>query len=155
MGRLHWADARELLQRSRDGWAAAKETPGEATASALLALCAAAQDDTAARDAALKHAGDLRSQVTLHQEVLYLDIALAELQAQLGQPAQALAALRGYADDAMKRRWIGYAFEARLATLHVLERSNDSAAIASSHAALAADARRAGFGWVSERVALR
>ena len=155
MGRLHWSDARDLLQRSRDGWAAAKETPGEATASALLALCAAAQNDTAARDAALKRAGDLRSQVTARQEVLYLDIAMAELQAQLGQPAQALAALRGYADDAQKRRWIGYAFEARLATLHVLERGDDAAAVKSARDALAADARKAGYGWVGERVAMR
>jgi len=155
MGRLHWADARDLLRRSRDGWAAAKETPGEATASALLALCAAAQNDTAARDAALKRAGDLRSQVTARQEVLYLDIAMAELQAQLGQPAQALAALRGYTDDAQKRRWIGYAFEARLAMLHVLERGNDAAAIKSSRDALATDARKAGYGWVGERVAMR
>ena len=154
MGRLRWADARGFLQRSRDGWAAAKETPGEATANALLALCAAAQNDAAARDAALKRAGDLRSQVTARQEVLYLDIALAELQAQLGQPAQALAELRGYADDAQKRRWIGYAFEARLAMLHVLERGDDSAAIKSSRDALATDAHKAGYGWVSERVAM-
>ncbi|WHZ20687.1 MAG: hypothetical protein OJF55_002836 [Rhodanobacteraceae bacterium] len=154
MGRLRWADARDLLRRSRDGWAAAKETPGEATASALLALCAAAQNDSTARDAALKHAVDLRSQVTAHQEVLYLDIALAELQAQLGQPDQALAALRGYADDARKRHWIGYAFEARLAMLQVLERGNDAAAIKSARDALAADARKSGFGWVGQRVAM-
>ncbi|HJU25276.1 MAG TPA: winged helix-turn-helix domain-containing protein [Rhodanobacteraceae bacterium] len=155
MGRSHWADARDLLQRSRDGWAEAKEMPGEATASALLALCAAAQNDTAARDAALKNAGDLRGQVTARQEVLYLDIALAELQGGLGHPAQALAALREYADDAARRRWIGYAFEARLAMLRVLEHGKDSAAIESSRAALAADARKAGYGWVSQRVAMR
>jgi DNA-binding winged helix-turn-helix (wHTH) protein/tetratricopeptide (TPR) repeat protein len=153
MGRLRWADARDLLQRSRDGWAAAKETPGEATTNALLALCAAAQNDAAARDAALKRAGDLRSQVTARQEVLYLDIALAELQAQLGQPAQALAALRGYADDALKRHWVGYAFEARLAMLRVLEQGNDAAAATSARDALIADARKAGFGWVEQRVA--
>src|SRR6185437_9392623 len=48
-----------------------------------------AQNDIAARDAAMKRASDLRSQVTARQEVLYLDIALTEMQAQLGQPAQA------------------------------------------------------------------
>lgn len=153
MGRSRWADARDFLQRSRDGWAAAKETPGEATTNALLALCAAAQNDVAARDTALKRASDLRSQVTARQEVLYLDIALAELQARLGQPAQALTALRGYADDALKRHWIGYAFEARLAMLRVLEHGNDTAAATSARDALIADARRAGFGWVGQRVA--
>ncbi|MGH8212499.1 MAG: winged helix-turn-helix domain-containing protein [Rhodanobacteraceae bacterium] len=155
MGRLRWADASDFLRRSRDGWAAAQAPPGEATASALLALCAAAQNDAAARDAALKRAGDLRSQVTMHQEVLYLDIALAELQAQLGHPAQALVALRGYTDDAQKRRWIGYAFEARLAILHVLEHGNDAAAIKSARDALASDASKAGYEWVGERVAVR
>ena len=155
MGRSRWADARDFFQRSRDGWAAQKETPGEATASALLALCAAAQNDIAARDAAMKRASDLRSQVTARQEVLYLDIALTEMQAQLGQPAQALAALHGYADDAFKRHWIGYAFEARLASLRVLARGNDPAATESSRAALVADARKAGFGWIAEQAASR
>ncbi|HVU82761.1 MAG TPA: hypothetical protein VHD89_12225, partial [Rhodanobacteraceae bacterium] len=49
--------------------------------------------------------------------------------------------------------WLGLAFEARLATLHVLERSNDAAAAKSARDALAADARKAGFGWVEQRVA--
>lgn len=153
MGRGQWGKARAALQASARGWNTQKEAPGEATASGLLALCDAALGSTAERDEAVARARSLRSQVTARQEVLTLDIALAELQAQSGSPAEALAALRGYADDAARRQWVGYAFDARLASLRVLEQGSDTAAARSARDALAADARKAGFGWVKQRVA--
>ena len=152
MGRGQWDKARAALQASARGWNTQKEAPGEATASGLLALCDVALGNTAERDAAVARARSLRSQVTARQEVLTLDIALAELQAQSGSPAEALAALRSYAEDAVRRRWVGYAFDARLASLRVLEQGNDAAAARSARDALAADARKAGFGWVNQRV---
>jgi DNA-binding winged helix-turn-helix (wHTH) protein/tetratricopeptide (TPR) repeat protein len=151
MGRGQWDKARATLQASAHGWNTQKEAPGEATASGLLALCDAALGDTAERDAAVARAHNLRSQVTARQEVLTLDIALAELQGQSGSPTEALTALRGYADDAARRQWVGYAFDARLASLRVLEQGNDTAA-KPARDALAADARKAGFGWVNQRV---
>ena len=153
MGRLQWGKARAALQASAHEWNTQKEAPGEATASGLLALCDAALGNTAERDAAAARARSLRSQVTARQEVLTLDIALAELRAQAGSPAEALAALRGYADDAAKRQWAGYAFDARLASLRVLEQGGDTAAAKSARDALIADAHKAGFGWVNQRVA--
>ncbi len=153
MGRWQWDKARTALQASARGWNTQKEAPGEATATGLLALCDDAIGNTAERDEAISRARTLRSQVTARQEVLALDIALAELQAQSGSPAEALAALRGYADDASRRHWVGYAFDARLASLHVLEGRNGTAAARSARDALIADARKAGFGWVGQRVA--
>lgn len=153
MGRGQWDKARAALQASAREWNTQKEAPGEATAAGLLALCDAAIGNTAERDESVARARNLRSQVTARQEVLTLDIALAELQAQSGSPAEALAALRGYADDASRRHWVGYAFDARLASLHVLERGDDAAAARSARDALTADASKAGFGWVGQRVA--
>ncbi|HEY3521815.1 MAG TPA: tetratricopeptide repeat protein, partial [Rhodanobacteraceae bacterium] len=155
MGRKQWSAARDALEKSAQGWAAAREAAGEATTSALLALCADALDEAKTRDQLFAHARELRGRVTQRAEVFELDIALAELQAADGQREQALASLRALAGDASKRSWVGLAFEARLAELRVLQRGDDAAAIKSSRDALAADARDAGYGWVSERVAMR
>lgn len=155
MGRHQWNDAKQVLQKSSAGWAAAKAASGEATASALLALCADALHETAARDHAAARARALREQVTQRAEVFELDVALAELQAADGQREEALMSLRGLAGDAAKRNWSGLAFEARLAELRVLERGADLVAIKSAREALIADARKAGFGWVAAQAAMR
>jgi uncharacterized protein HemY len=153
MGRRQWRAARDALRKSLQGWAAQKETPGEATTQALLALCDSALGDTAARDQAAARARDLRGRITQRQEVLYLDIALAELQADAGRPDAALASLHSLTDAAARRHWLGYAFEARLATQWVMERRTDHGGAKVSRDTLAADAREAGFGWVGLRLA--
>lgn len=152
MGRRQWSAGREVLQESLGGWTASKELAGEATASALLALCADALSDTKTRDQEVAHARELRSGVTQRAEVFELDVALAELQSASGEPRQAQQALRALARDAEQRRWPGLALEARLAALHIAEQGGDSVTIESSINALKADARHAGYGWVSQRI---
>ena len=154
MGRKSWGDARITLRKSLSGWIAQQEKPGEATAQALLALCDAALGDTAARDTAHASARELRTAINQRQEAFPLDIALAELAGISGNPEQALASLRSLADEAGKRGWIGYAFEARLAQVRVLERGSNGDAAKTTRAALDADAHNAGFGWVAQRVAM-
>lgn len=153
MGRKSWSDARIALRKSLSGWIAQQEKPGEATAQALLALCDAALGDAAARDTAHARAGELRTGINQRQEAFRLDIALAELAGIGGNPDQALASLHSLTDEAGKRRWIGYAFEARLAQVRVLERGGNDAAAKTTRAALYADAHKAGFGWIGQRVA--
>lgn len=153
MGRGQWVEARAALQQSLAGWTALKEVPGEATSAALLALCADALHDDAARTKLAARARELRSGVTARAEVFELDVALAELQGEAGQPAQALAALDKLSGDATQRQWPGLAFEARLAALRVLQHGADRGAAGKARAALMADARRAGFGWVVQRAA--
>ncbi len=155
MGRGQWSVAQTVLQKSLRSWTDQREAAGEATVSALLALCADALHDTRVRDSAAAHARDLRGRVTQRAEVFELDVALAELQAASGEREQAMASLRTLADDAVKRQWPGLAFEARLAILRVLQRGNDAATIKTWRDALAADAHQAGYGWVGERVAMR
>lgn len=153
MGRGQWVEARAALQQALQGWSALKEVPGEATSAALLAVCADALHDTAARDQLAAQARSLRARVTARAEVFELDVALAELQGTTGQPEASLAALRTLATDATQRQWPGLAFEARLAELRVLEHGGDRAAIAAARTALLADARHSGFGWVAQRAA--
>ena len=154
MGRQKWRDARDLLQKSLAGWIAQREVPGEATTQALLAQCYAALGDKAARDKSLARARELRGQITARQEAIVLDIALAELQGETGKPDEAIAALRALADDAAKRRWVGLAFEARLAAQRVFDRGADHVAANAARRALDADARKTGYRWVSQRLAL-
>ena len=155
MGRRQWPAARDVLQKSQAGWAASKESVGEATADALLALCADAMKDARTRDHAGALARELRGRSTQRAEAFELDVALSELQASSGQTDRALESLQEMADDAATRSWPGLEFEARLARLRVLERGNDAAAIASARDSLVADARKAGYGWVAQRLAQR
>ncbi|MBU6417803.1 MAG: hypothetical protein KJS83_11615, partial [Xanthomonadaceae bacterium] len=154
MGRKSWGNARIALRKSLSGWIAQQEKPGEATVQALLALCDAALGDATARDTAHARARELRTAINQRQEAFPLDIALAELAGIGGNPDQAMASLRALADEAGKRRWIGYAFEARLAQVRVLERGGNDATAKTMRAALDTDAHKAGFGWVGQRVAM-
>lgn len=151
MGRKQWPMARDMLQKSLQGWTAMNQTPGVATATALLALCADAMGDTATHDKLAAQARALRGGVTERAEAFTLDVALAELQAAADRRDQGLASLRALAGDATRRNWVGLAFEARLAALRVLERGSDASAAESTRAALVADARKAGYGWVAQR----
>lgn len=153
MGRKQWRAAQALLQRSGAGWKAMQETPGQAVAAALLAQCADAQNDAATRDGLVAQARDLRSGVTVRAEVFGLDVTLAQLQAAQGKPDPAQETLRALIADAGQRHWPGLAFEARLALLRVREHSHGAPAVAAEREALIADARKAGYGWVSERAA--
>lgn len=154
MGQQHWGDARALLQQSLQGWTANQEAAGQAVSEGLLALCYTSLGDVAARDRAVVHARELRSLVNQRAEVLPVDIALAEVQGMSGARDTAIAALQALADDADKRRWVGMALEARLAALDLQERGGDPAAARQAHDALATRARRLGFGWLEQRMAL-
>lgn len=153
MGRGQWVEARASLQQALQGWTALKETPGEATSAALLALCAEALHDRTGREQLAAQARGLRSGVTARAEVFELDVALAELQGLTGQREPSLAELHKLAADASQRQWPGLAFEARLAGLRVLEHGDNPAAAKSARATLLTDARHAGFGWVAQRAA--
>lgn len=153
MGRTQWSAARDLLQKSLRGWVASKEIAGEATSDALLALCYMRLGDNAGRERAAARSRDLRGQVTQRAEVFEVDVALAELQGEAGKPAAAVATLQALADAAAKRHWVGLSFEARLAAQRVLDRSPGRIAAETSRHALRADARQAGFGWVTQRLA--
>jgi DNA-binding winged helix-turn-helix (wHTH) protein/tetratricopeptide (TPR) repeat protein len=152
IGRGHWSAGRAVLQESLAGWSAAKEFAGEATASAFLAICAGGLEDLKARDRQAAHARELRGGITQRAEVFELDVALAELRGVSGQREQAQHELRALTLEATQRRWPGLALEARMAELQVLSPGGDSAKVESSRKALAAEAGRAGYGWVRERL---
>lgn len=152
MGQARWRDARKLLQKSLDGWTAQQEKPGIADTSALLALCADALGDKAGRDGLTARAQDLRVGINQRQEVFVLDVSLAELRAYDGDYDTGLARLRALTDDAAKRAWRGPAFEARLAVWRVLGRGANRATADAYRRVLAADARKAGYGWVVQRL---
>ncbi|MBN8737525.1 MAG: winged helix-turn-helix domain-containing protein [Xanthomonadales bacterium] len=154
MGRRQWRDARGVLQKSLSGWIAQQEKTGEATAQGLLALCDAELGDTAARGTAHARARELRAGINQRQEAFTLDVALAELAGTDDSPDQALASLRSLTDEADRRHWIGYAFEARLAQVRLLERGGHDVIAKTTRDALNTDARKAGFGWVGQRAAL-
>jgi hypothetical protein len=133
-----------------DGFAKAEVNTGEADAHALLALCADALGDTAARDRAAARAKELRRGITERLEVLVVDWALAVLRARSGDAA-GIADLRAMADDAEQRHWLGWALESRLAAVEALRNRHDPAADALA-AEVAATARAKGFGWVLARL---
>lgn len=155
MGRGQWNTARIHLESSLQSWQVSKEAAGEATLNALLALCYEKLGDGAARAQAATRARDLRGRVTQRAEVFEVDIALAELQGEIGKIDAAIATLQTLAGDAAKRHWVGYSFEARLSAQRLLDRNPGGGRLAkASRDALRADAQRMGFGWVTQRLAL-
>lgn len=148
MGRGQWKMASQSLQTALQGWRADKEAAGEATAGALLALCEAELGDVPARDRSRAAAHDLRGRITQRAEVFQLDIALAEVSGLAGDAPGALRALQALTADATDRHWVGLAFEARLAARRLLERTGDREGAKATLAALEADAKRLGFGWI-------
>ena len=131
--------------------AAADLVTGEALAQSLLAISYAKLGRSNERDRAKARANELRSRVTEQQEVFAVDIALAQLRGESGQPDAAIAALRDLVADADKRDWLAWSLETRLVLVQVLERAGDQSA-AAAHSNLAADARKHGFGWVLTRL---
>jgi DNA-binding winged helix-turn-helix (wHTH) protein/tetratricopeptide (TPR) repeat protein/TolB-like protein len=153
LGRQRWPEARDALKISLDNWTTSQETAGEALSTGLLALCYSATGDTAARDKAMASARDLRGRINQRQEILLLDITLAQLQADVAPRSNAVAALQTLADDAARRGWPGMALEARLAQVQVLEHGNDPVAAGRSRDALLKDAHARGYGWIAQRLA--
>ena len=150
MGRRQWAQARERLERAAQSFAKADVNTGAADSEALLALCADALGDDAARDRAAARAKELRRGINARQEVLVVDLALMVLRARDGD-AGAIADLRAFADDAERRHWLGWALEARLAAVEALRQRHDPEADTLA-AEVASVARARGFGWVLARL---
>ena len=140
-----WTAARERLQPASRGFAAAEERTGEADAEAMLALCAQALGDTAARDKALERARTLRHSMTTRQEVYVVDIALARLDGTSSAGPKPTERLLALAADAEQRHWLGWALEAKLAAWELLHAEHASGADALRRD-IESTARHHGFG---------
>lgn len=151
MGEGQWARADTLLGNAKNEFGQAEMATGEAVATSLLALCDDALGRTAQRDASVKHADELRGRMTERLELIQADIALAELRGKSGESDRAISQLEALADDARKRLWPGWALEAELAELHVLQKNKLMERAAVLRARIAAEARQQGFGWVLQR----
>jgi len=116
----HWSEARERLLEASRGFAASEERTGEADAEAMLALCAQALGDAAARDRALARARTLRQSITSRQEVYVVDIALALLGDASHADSRSADRLLVLAADAERRHWVSWALEAKLAAWMLL-----------------------------------
>jgi hypothetical protein len=89
--------------------------------------------------------------MTERQEVLQVDIALAELHGENRQSGEAISQLRSIAADARQRMWPGWALEAELAKLHVLQKTGQISRAAALKTQIAEEAKRLGFGWTLHR----
>lgn len=151
MDDAQWPAARALLIEASRDFAANEMPTGEADATAMLALCAQAQGDAAARDHAVARARKLRDSITSKQEVFFVDIALAEVAAR--QNGAGVGQLLEIADDAERRHFIAWAVEARLAALNVMQGRDEGTASAQAlRVKLENDAQRDGFGRVLRRI---
>jgi tetratricopeptide (TPR) repeat protein len=141
----HWSEACERLKRASEGFAAAEERTGEADADAMLALCAQASGDAAARDQALERARVLRESMTSRQEVYVVDIAMARLDDASHTGVSPVERLLVLAADAERRHWIAWALEAKLAAWQLL-RARHAAGAQALYGEIHESARRYGFG---------
>jgi tetratricopeptide (TPR) repeat protein len=151
MGGGEWAKAAGFLESAKKEYAQGDLRTGEAIAASLMSLCYSAIGRTAERDAAVKRASELRSAMTERQEVMQVDVALAELPGEIGQGGAAISQLESIATDARQRLWPGWALEAELAELHVFRKTGDMSRAAALRAQIAEEARRRGFGWILQR----
>ena len=140
-----WSAARERLVQASRGFAAAEERTGEADSEAMLALCAQALGDAAARDQALERARTLRQSMTSRQEVYVVDIALARLGGASRADPKSAERLLALAADAEQRHWLNWALEARLAAWQLLRARHADGAEALQRD-IESTARRHGFG---------
>jgi len=97
-------------------------------------------------------ASELRSRITARQEVLTVDIALAQLRGEMGEREQAITSLQRLAQDAESRKWLGQAMEGRLAELRIRQFGTDAPRIASLRSQIETVARQHGFAWVLTRL---
>ena len=140
-----WSAARERLEQASRGFAAAEIRTGEADAQAMLALCAQALGDAAARDRSLQRAAALRRSMTTRQEVYVVEIATARLANQSGAGPKSVDRLLALAADAEQRHWLGWALEAKLAAWELLHERHAGGAD-SLRRDIESGARRHGFG---------
>lgn len=145
-----WATARDRLRQASRGFAADEVETGEADADALLALCAQALGDRAQREQAASRARQLRESITSRQEVFQVDIALAQLEAV--RDSSGVDKLLSLAADAAQRHFIAWSLEARLAAWEVLRARKSGADADAVREQLQADARKAGFGRILNRL---
>ena len=145
MDRAAWSQARTRLEQASSGFAAQEERTGEADAQAMLALCAEALGDHAARDAAAQRARSLRASITSRQEVYVVDIALARLDGAARPGGDAAERLLALAADAEQRRWLGWSLEAKLAAFELLNVSGTGSA-ATLRADIETTAKNHGYG---------
>jgi len=159
MGQRNWRSAREHLQQALAAFVANEKngpTPhnvGSTVAQSQLALCTDALGDTAGRDQAEASVRDQRTSITERGEVFVVDLALLQLDARNGKSVEVLAKLRAMIADAQKRDWVARSLEARLVLVQLLERDRDPAANA-ERASLTLDAKRLGFGWITQRLTM-
>ena len=145
-------DASPFFAAAEREYTRGEMTTGQAVAASFTALCAAAATGSASvRDAALARAVALRNQITERQEVIQVDINLAELRGAKGEKDQALSALQSLAEDARNRDWPGWAMEADLAQMRVLLRSGEIARANAVRDRVVAEAKQKQFGWVLQR----
>jgi tetratricopeptide (TPR) repeat protein len=146
--RGRWSQARDRLRDAIEKLQTLDAAYHETGAQALLALCYAALDMPAERDAAAKRARELRSRVTFHQDLFAADVALVYLDnAGAADVASRLLAL---AAEAQKKLWVPEAFEARLAALQTLRKAHAPQANALQREIESA-AQAGGFVWVAVR----
>jgi serine/threonine-protein kinase len=151
MSRRNWPAAHDRLLRAIDKYAGEELTGYEAVAQSLLALTAQRLDNIAERDRAAARARELGSRVTARQKVLVAEIALAQLDGEIGSADSALLNLKRLADEATKRRWLADALYARLAMVELLAGAHDPRTT-SERSALRAEARQHGFDWLLARL---
>jgi hypothetical protein len=151
MGEREWAKAAGLIETARQEYARADLRTGGAVAASLLALCYSALGKTVERDAAMKRASELRSAMTERQEVMQVDITLEELRGETGQDREAISQLESIATDARRRHWPGWALEAELSELHILQKTAQKSRAAILQAHIIDEARKEGFRWIVQR----
>jgi hypothetical protein len=152
MGKGDWLRARADIASGEKQYAKAELATGDAIAYSLLALCDSALGKLRERDAEAAHVRALRSRFTERQEIVQVDIALAELRGQSGEKDVALSQLRDIAQDSRKRGWPGWALEAELAAVRVLQHFGKDANEGTMRASINANAQKLGFGWVLQRL---
>ena len=140
-----WSAARERLERASQGFAAAEARTGEAGADAMLAVCAQALGDAAARDRALQRARMLRESMTTRQEVYVVDIAMARLDNASHSGPSSAERLLVLAADAERRHWMAWALEAKLAAWQLL-RARHAVRAQALYQDIDETARQHGFG---------
>lgn len=154
LGRHDWVAARGFLRQSLQGWTNSQEPAGQAVSQGLLALSYDALGNTVERDRAIAQSRELRSRINSRAEMLPLDIALAQLQGRIEDRTAAIAALAKLANDANERHWVGMAFEAKLAALRLQQGEGNGRAEKVARDALTARAKKSGFRWILQRIAL-
>ena len=147
-----YAQARARLVTAIERIAPSETIAIEALAQSLLARTLLALGDAPGSERSASRARALRSRMSGRLEAFGVDVALEQLRGERGEREPAIAALRELSRDAEQRHWPANALEARLAMLPLLDAAGDANAAATLRRALAADAKKGGYGWVGARL---